>query len=72
MKPSAGYLIPITSIEALRSSLPVQTQTLDQISRSSAESLNPQPTVLDARSHICNPDISQDVVICHGKKDMKT
>ena len=38
MKPSAGYLIPKTSAEDLSTSLQIQTQTYDRISRSSAES----------------------------------
>ena len=42
MKPSAGYLIPRTSNENLRTSLQIQTQTLDRRSRSSAESFRYQ------------------------------
>ena len=38
MKPSAGYLIPKTSAEDLRTILQIQAQTLGQISKSSAES----------------------------------
>ena len=37
MKPLAGYLIPKTSAEDLSTSLQIQTQTHDRISRSSAE-----------------------------------
>ena len=59
MKPSPGYLIPITSAEDLKTSLQIQTQTIDQISRSSAESFrcvagNP------------NSDVRQDVLISRG------
>ena len=43
MKPSPGYLIPITSAEDLKTSLQIQTQTIDQISRSSAESFRCVP-----------------------------
>ena len=36
MKPSVRYLIPITSAEDLRTSLQIKTQTISQISRSTA------------------------------------
>ena len=68
MKLSAGCLIPKTSAEDLRTSLQIQTQTLDRISRSSAESLNARLRLLDVRPDIWNSDIRQDVVISHGKE----
>ena len=52
MKQSAGYLIPRTSAEDLRTSLQIQIQTLDRISRSLAKSLNPRPIVSDVRPDI--------------------
>ena len=52
MKLSAGCLIPKTSAEDLRTSLQIQTQTLDRISRSSAESLNARLRLLDVRPDI--------------------
>ena len=61
MKPSAGYLIPRTSVKDLRTNLEIQTQTLGWISRSSTESLSTRPKVSDMW-----PDICQDIVISHS------
>ena len=58
-EPLAGYLIPITSAQNLRTSLQIQTQTIGQISRSSAESFRCAPEIL-------NSDVRQDEVISHG------
>ena len=38
MTPSAGYMIPRTSAEDLRTSLQIQSQAIDRISRASVES----------------------------------
>ena len=63
---AAGYLIPRTLAEDLRTNLQIRTQTFSRILRSLAESLNPRPRVSDVRPDIWNSDIRQDVVISHG------